>query len=263
MSELLIWWAYPIIFFIGFLHSSVGLAGGSVYSVFFSILGFPTASIPSMSLSINTCNSSIGSYHFIQQGHLYFHILWPFLIGSIPASILGAQFVLPELVFHLLLLFTLICALLRMTFLKNIQLQLHLTRLKQIYTSILLGALLGFLSGSLGIGGGIYLIPILLILGIAPLQQAAAIGIVFIFLNSFFGLISRGFYSFNSNHSSFNFHLDLLFLLPIMLALSGAFIGSRIGSRIQNKIYLEQCLCITLGIGILLMIRKIMIGVHS
>ena len=84
-------WIVPVIFGIGFLHSSVGLAGGSVYSAFFSALGTPHGLIPSLSLSINAVNSSVGSLHFIKAGHFYFQKLWPFLVGSIPATMIGSS----------------------------------------------------------------------------------------------------------------------------------------------------------------------------
>jgi uncharacterized membrane protein YfcA len=247
---ILIWWIFPIIFMIGFLHSSVGMAGGTVYSAFLSILGVPNTLVPSISLSINTFNSSVGSFHFIRQGHFYLRILWPFLLGSLPGTLIGASITLPEPLFQILLFATLVFTLLRMAVFKQDAFTLKLPEKYQMILSILIGFALGLLSGSLGIGGGIYLIPILLMLGLASLQESAAAGVVFILCNSCVGLLSRGI--------SASFNIDSIAI--IVVALTGAYLGAQFGSQLKNKDKIYFCLYCTLSIGAVLLLGKITSG---
>ena len=240
----------PLLFSIGFLHASVGLAGGSVFSAFFSIVGVSHHIIPSLSLSLNTFNSSVGSFNYIRAGHFYFKILWPFLLGSLPTTVLGAQTSLPPFLFHCLLLFTLIVSFIRLTYVSDSHYQVDLPEHYRIPISIVIGCGLGFLSGSLGIGGGIYLIPVVLMFGFASISQAAAIGAVFILCNSVVGLISRGI-EIQQNQISY-----------ILAAVIGAYIGSKFGSNIEPKKrhMLYRILSITLGLGITLLAIKIAQG---
>lgn len=183
----------PILFILAFLHSSVGLAGGSSYTAYMTLLGLPLPIIPSISLALNTLVSAIAARNFIAYRHFRFDLWLPFQLGALPMVYIGARTILPALVFYALLFVTLLLATLRMLFFRNYVLRPIRKPSHIRVLCLLVGGVLGFLAGSIGIGGGIYLIPFILLFGLADVKQAAAVGIVFIFINSIIGLATRAY----------------------------------------------------------------------
>jgi hypothetical protein len=112
----------------------------------------------------------------------------------------------------------------------------------------MLGAVLGFVSGTVGIGGGIYLVPMIILFGLGTEKEAAASGAVFILLNSIAGLIAR----FQRGAVS----LELM--LPLLLAvLAGGFLGSRLGAMRFKPQTIQQILGLVVILALLLLSRKI------
>ena len=115
----------------------------------------------------------------------------------------------------------------------------------------MLGAVLGFLAGVIGIGGGIFLVPLILVLGLGSMKQAAACGVVFVWLNSLVGLGSRMQYNF----------VDFSGYLPLILAvLAGGTIGSLIGSSRINSALLEKLLGGVIVVAVVLLLRSLLLN---
>lgn len=210
----------PLFFFTALLYSSAGLGGGSTYLALLALFGFSYTSIPLFALSCNILVVSGGFWHFYRAGHFRSKNVLPFLISSIPLAYLGGTLRISQNVFSLILAFALICAAFRL-FLKEEEKPLkELSWKKAFILGLPLGGLIGFLSGLIGIGGGIFLSPLLMLWRWASAKQAAAAASFFILINSISGLLGQV-----SKGASFD-HLERLG--PLLIAV---FLGSQIGAR--------------------------------
>ncbi len=203
------------------LYSSAGLGGGSTYLALLTLFGFSHTRIPLFALSCNILVVLSGICYFYQAGHLRLKNVLPFLVSSIPLAYLGGSLSLSKKLFSLLLAFSLACAGLRLFFRDREKTIQPLSWKKACLLGFPLGAVMGFLSGLIGIGGGIFLSPLLLLLGWANSKQAAAAACLFILINSLSGLLGQ-----LSKGASFE---QLSFLLPFLLAV---FLGSQLGARL-------------------------------
>lgn len=219
--SLIVWTATLLFFIVALAYSSVGLGGGSSYTAIMAVLGFSTLLIPMISLICNIFVSSIASYYFIKHGHLRFNLLIPFIITSMPLAWLGGSLQISPLVFQWILWFSLLTVVIRIYFWKTDTFKFSLSTNQQLLVSLFSGAILGFLAGVVGIGGGIFLVPLILLLGLGTIKEAAACGAIFIWLNSFVGLVSRLNYNF----------VELTQYTPLLFAIIlGGFVGSRLGA---------------------------------
>ncbi len=243
-------WAISLIFFIVALaYSSVGLGGGSSYTAIMVILGFNSLQIPMLSLLFNLAVSSIASFYFIKHGHLRFHLLLPFILSSMPMAWFGGSLQLPNIVFQWVLWISLLTVIIRIYWWKNSAFQFSLTKQNQWLVSLLAGAILGLLAGIVGIGGGIYLVPLILILGLGNIKEAAACGAVFIWLNSLAGLSARLQYNF----------IDLSpYLILLIAILAGGFIGSRLGAITLAPVKMEKILGSVVVIAFMFLSQKLL-----
>ncbi len=238
-----------LFFVIAFVYSSVGLGGGSSYTALMAIMGFGAMTIPMISLSLNLLVTSIGSYNFIRHKHLRLKLILPFLVSSIPMAYLGGALQLEKEVFFWVLLVSLCFVAARIYLWQDTQLRLEFTERGKLATSLLAGSILGFIAGVAGIGGGIYLVPLIIILGLGNQKEAAACGVVFIWLNSLFGLISRLQYN----------AIDLGDYLPMLIAvLLGGILGSWMGAvRFSPKV-MEKVLGMIILIAILALSKRLL-----
>ena len=246
---------------IGFLvaayaHTSVGLGGGSSYTAIQSIAGFPMGAIPLISLALNLLATILGSANYIRGGHFSWSRLAPFLLGSIPCAWLGGLLVLPQFAFLGLLLASLLGVLLRILLapfwpLRETKSSRSVQPLTWWLGGIAIGAILGFVAGAVGIGGGIYLVPIIRLLGRGNAKEAAACGTVFIFINSAIGLSSRVVsHGWNTEATT-----PLLILVPAVAI--GAWFGSKHGALQWSRRGVERTLCLVIAVACLLLIRKL------
>lgn len=244
------WWIILIFAVVAFAYASVGLGGGSSYTALLSIMGLGTVAIPTITLSLNLLVTSIGSFQFIRHGHLRLNLLLPFFITSIPASWIGGSLDVSPDIFYGILLLSLIFVALRIYYWHHISLELDLSRRQRLIASLTAGAILGLVAGIVGIGGGIYLVPLILVLGLGTAREAAACAAVFTFANSASGLLSR------IQHGLADFSL----LLPLATAvIIGGGLGSWLGaSRFSNRT-MEKILGLIIIIAIILLIRKLVI----
>ncbi len=243
-------WAVAVVFlFVAMAYASVGLGGGSSYAALLVVFGFGSASIPNLSLLLNLIVTTVSCFNFIRRGHLRIDLIAPFIVSSLPLAWIGGTLQLPEPMFKLLMAASLLVVLLRIFSRRDTALNLRLGRGQVILLSLLVGALLGFLAGVIGIGGGIFLVPMILLLGMGTMQQAAACGVVFVWLNSLAGLISRSQYNF----IDFGDYLSL-----IAAVLIGGAIGSLIGSSKINPRSLEKMLGVVIVAAVFLLLRSLL-----
>ena len=197
---------------------------------------------------LNIAVTVIGTFNFWSQGHLRMQLISVFLLSSIPMSYLGGVIALEKDAFYLLLWLTLVFVAIRIYWKKELRLVIKLKPQTQLFVSLLLGTVLGFVSGTVGIGGGIYLVPMIILFDLGTEKEAAASGAVFILLNSIAGLIAR----FQRGAVS----LELM--LPLLLAvLAGGFLGSRLGAMRFKPQTIQQILGLVVILALLLLSRKI------
>ncbi|HJM84394.1 MAG TPA: sulfite exporter TauE/SafE family protein [Candidatus Marinimicrobia bacterium] len=210
-----------LFFFVAFIYSSVGLGGGSSYTALMAIFGINYLIIPTASLSLNLIVTSIGMLNFWRNGHGRLGLIAPFLLTSIPMAYLAGSLNLPKEIFQLILLFTLILVVVRIYVLRELQLSFYLSGTKKWIFMVGLGAILGFVAGSVGIGGGIYLVPLIVMFDLGSEKEAAAAGTIFIWVNSLAGVFARA--------QAGTFDID--FILPLIGAvIAGGLAGSYLGS---------------------------------
>ena len=251
MHEILSLTSYwlPLIFFIiALVYSSVGLGGGSAYTALMAIAGMNVLAIPMVSLVLNLFVTSAGSINFIRNGHARIRIIAPFILSSMPMAYLGGSLNISPNIFYWILLLSLIFVAARIYLWRNTSLKLKLESKQKLIISLFAGSVLGLVAGIVGIGGGVYLVPLVIILGLGTEKQAAASGAIFIWLNSLAGLLSR--IQYNS--------IDITQYLPMILAvLLGGVIGSFMGSYRFSPQRMEKILGFVIIVAILFLTNKI------
>ena len=222
---------------IAFLYSSVGHAGASGYIATMALFGLASAVIRPTALLLNILVAAIGSFQFWRAGYFSWNLFWPFAITSVPAAYLGGYFQLPAAILKTLIGLVLLFSAFRLIFRRNDPPE---TTPPSPPTSLGVGAILGFLSGLTGTGGGIFLTPLLLFLKWARIRQAAAVSALFILVNSISGLIGY----FSANHV-----IPALGLVLTPAVVIGGFIGSYFGSRHFPVRVISRLLAVVLTIA--------------
>lgn len=213
----------PYIFFlIALFYSSVGFGGGSSYLAILSLFLTEFYEIRATALLLNICVVSIGTLIFIRHRVFNFKQFWPFLVLSIPMAYFGAQLRLTQQVFFLVLGSALILAG-GFMILKFVRYKLQSKKFS-LSKKISLGGSVGLLAGISGIGGGIYLSPLLNLMDWKNPRTIASLASVFILVNSISGLIGL------TVAGTFQINHDLIFQLIIAVVLGGS-----IGSYLSNE----------------------------
>ncbi len=212
----------PLFFLTALVYSMAGLGGGSTYLAILTLFSFPHELTPKVALFCNLVVAANGSYLFYKGGHLSLKKILPFAATSIPAAYLGGSLSIGKTLFSILLGIVLLMAALRMFLSDQAFVSKKEISWKHAWrVGLPLGIFLGALSGLVGIGGGIFLGPLLLFLGWADVKQAAASSSLFILVNSISGLLGQ--------FSKGGLHWEG----PSLLLLMGAvFVGGQIGSRL-------------------------------
>ena len=182
----------PLFFAAAFLYSSVGHGGASSYLAILVLAGYPREAIAPTVLALNILVTLLGAINYYRAGHFDARLLLPFILTSIPAAYVGGSMRVSEETFSLILGLTLLVAGVRLViFAKPIAAKQLLSRKLLFGVGLPVGFALGFLSGLIGIGGGIFLSPLLLFMGWADAKKTAAVSAAFILLNSLSGLTAH------------------------------------------------------------------------
>ncbi len=178
-----------IFFIVALFYSMVGFGGGSSYIAILAAFDVPYQMIPKVSLLCNIIVVAGGCWHYHRSGLIDKKLTLPFVLTSVPFAFLGGSFPLAEKTFFILLTLSLIVCGARILFIKTKG--PDEVQSPSALTSSFVGAGLGLLSGMVGIGGGIFLSPVLINMGWARSKNAAAVASVFILLNSVAGLFGQ------------------------------------------------------------------------
>ena len=182
-----------ILFFVtAILYSSVGFGGGSTYLALLLIWDVPYYIFPVIALFCNVIVVSGNSINYVRAGNLDRKLIIPYLIGSIPFAFLGGSINVDKYIFEILLFFVLSIAGILLLINSN-SFKSENVKVKEIdnFTSILIGSILGFVSGIVGIGGGIFLSPILFLMKAGYPKQIATTASLFILINSISGILGQ------------------------------------------------------------------------
>jgi len=189
-SDLL--WLLPLFFLAAMLYASVGHGGASAYLAILVLAGYARPDIAPTVLILNILVTAAGFTNYVRAGHFNSRLLWPFILTSIPAAYLGGMIPVSQTVFSGILGGALAVGGLRfLLFTQPIRPRPSIDP-RWIYgIGLPIGCVLGFLAGLIGIGGGIFLSPLLLLMGWADAKQTAAVSAAFIILNSLSGLAAH------------------------------------------------------------------------
>ena len=224
-----------ILFFItAILYSSVGFGGGSTYLALLLIWDIPYFIFPIIALLCNIIVVSGNSFNYIRAGNHNFKLLLPFLIGSVPLAFLGGTLKIEKDIFEILLFFVLsIAGFLLLINNKSYENNNLIIKKLNLIISFLIGSVLGLISGIVGIGGGIFLSPILFLIKAEKPKIIVTTASLFILINSISGILGQltkeNILSEVSNYMS-------LFIC--------VFIGGLLGNYLNLKIFTSRILAI-------------------
>ena len=210
---------YGLLFVIAFLYASVGHGGASGYLALMAIFSIAPAVMKPTALLLNLFVSAVSFIQFYRGGHFKWKIFLPLALASVPMAFLGGLITIDGTIYKNMLGFLLIIPIIRFLFFANIKVEE--IKKSNIALSVLIGAVIGFLSGLIGIGGGIILSPVLLLLKWTDQKQTAAISAAFIFVNSLSGLAGQ-------LTKGIHFSPDMIAYVAIafVAGLCGAYFGS-------------------------------------
>ncbi|MEQ1789031.1 MAG: sulfite exporter TauE/SafE family protein [Rickettsiales bacterium] len=173
-------------------YASVGFGGGSSYLALLVLWKLPYAIIPAIALICNIVVVSGNSFHYARSGYLSWRLSFPLALASVPMSYIGGRMIIGKETFIIILFVSLLATGLRMLLnFRSGDDSSGACKAMPIWLGISMGAVLGFLAGVTGIGGGIFLAPILYNLRAGSVKQIAAASSMFILLNSIAGLIGQ------------------------------------------------------------------------
>ena len=235
------------------LYSSVGFGGGSTYLALLLIWGIPFYIFPVIALICNIIVVSGNSFNYSRAGNLNIKLLLPYLLGSIPFAFIGGSIQVEKELFEIILFFVLaIAGVLLLVNFKSYDDNPASYKNLPIYISVLIGIVLGFVSGIVGIGGGIFLSPVLYLFKAAKPKHITTAVSLFILINSIFGLIGQ----LNKNQNLFEL-TDFLYLLLAVL------IGGQIGNFVNLKLLSSKILALITSLLVIFVATRIGLNIFS
>ena len=223
------------VFIVAVLYSSVGHGGASGYLAVMAFMAVAPEVTRPTALVLNLFVASIGTFQFYRAGYFSWRIFLPFAITSIPFAFLGGMITLPTTAYKILLGIVLMLAALRLAWKFSPDIEI---KQPPIWICLAIGAVIGLLSGLVGVGGGIFLTPVLLLMNWSETKTAAGVSALFILVNSISGLLGN---------------LAQVEKLPpnvwiwVGAAIAGGLIGSTLGSRKFNSLMLRRVLALVLA----------------
>ncbi|MSR43267.1 MAG: sulfite exporter TauE/SafE family protein [Pedosphaera sp.] len=225
-----------LIFIAAALYSTVGHAGASGYLAAMAIFGLAPAVMKPTALVLNILVASIATAKFAKAGFFSWRTLWPFALTSIPMAVLGGSLKLEDATYKRIAGAVLIYSAVRLLLKPRLVTETE-AKPPRLGIALLSGAGMGFLSGLVGVGGGIFLSPLLLLMKWEETRRAAGVAAAFILVNSIAGLLG---------------HLASVREIPtaipwwLLAAGVGGWIGAELGSRKLDQLAIRRVLSVVL-----------------
>ncbi len=224
-----------VIFIVAVLYSSVGHGGASGYLAVMALLAVAPEQTRPAALVLNLFVASIGAFQFYRAGFFSWNTFWPFAVTSIPFAFIGGMIKLPTNVYRTVLGLVLLFAAFRLAW--KFASDNKAVQPPKIWMALIIGAVIGLLSGLVGVGGGIFLTPILLLMHWSETKTAAGVSALFILVNSASGLMG--------NYAQVS-------VLPqnvwfwIAAAVAGGIVGSMLGAKKFESLTIRRVLAAVL-----------------
>ena len=223
---------------VAFLYASVGHGGASGYLALMALFSFTPSIMKPTALLLNLFVAAISFFYYYKEGYFNKKLFLSFAITSIPFAFLGGTIEVDASLYKKILAVLLVFAILKM--LNVFGKEKDSIKTVKLWQGLLVGALIGFFSGLIGIGGGIILTPIILLLHWGKMKEAAAVSALFIWVNSASGLIGQ---------ISSGVQLSMDAFILVLIALVGGFFGAYLGSKKINNQKLRYILAFVLIIA--------------
>ena len=223
------------------VYASVGHGGASAYIAAMALAGIAPQEMRPIALTLNVLVSSIAAYKFWRAGHFRWRLFWPFAAVSIPFAYLGGAITLPGQAYKIVVGLVLVYAAWQLWLSGRAGDEMRPVREPAVPLAMAIGAAMGLLSGLTGVGGGIFLSPLLLMLGWAGTKQTSAVAAPFILVNSLAGL-AAGFVAGTTALP------DSTWLLAGAV-LIGGWLGAEYGSRRFANPVVRRVLAIVLAVA--------------
>jgi len=225
-------------FVIALLYSTVGHAGASGYLATMALLSFPPAVMKPTALALNIIVALVTTVRFAMAGHFSWRLFWPFALASVPMAYLGGGLAMHTTLYKILVGIALVFAALHLILRSSVASDnAENAEYPGLGASLAVGGGIGLLSGLTGVGGGIFLSPVLIILNWAGLRRTAAVAAAFILLNSISGLAG-----YLQKGGAFPDHIAFWSAAVV----SGGIIGSTLGATRFNSPVLRVLLGVML-----------------
>ena len=223
---------------VALLYAAVGHGGASGYLAIMALWSFPVSVMKPTALILNLFVAAVSFIAFARKGHFNWRLFLAFALTSVPLAFLGGMIELNEPVYRRVLALLLVFAILRMLgLIGKDNLEITAVPLRQ---ALAIGAVIGFFSGMIGIGGGIILSPVILLMRWGTMRQAAAVSAAFIWVNSASGLLG---------HISRGISIEPQAFILVGVALIGGLFGGYLGSIKFNNLILKRVLAFVLIIA--------------
>jgi len=225
------------VFIVAVLYSSVGHGGASGYLAVLTLFSFSVSQVAGTALVLNVFVGGLALYSYARAGHLRPALLWPFVLASVPMAFVGGAFRFNEQTYRFVLGAALALTALRLVQRFSPTAGEDSVRPVSLHISLPVGGGIGLLAGMVGLGGGVFLSPVMILMRWATVKQTSAVAAAFIVLNSASGLAGRFIGGAGSG-------LSLLWLVPI--AALGGWIGSHLGANKLPALALRRVLAVVL-----------------
>ena len=233
-----IWLFLLVLPIVAFLYASVGHGGASGYLALMGLFSFSPETMKPTALLLNLFVAGMASYHYYKAGHFNKKLFLSFAITSIPLAFVGGMITVDASIYKRILSILLIFAILKM--LNVFGKESSEIKEVKLWQGMVVGGVIGFFSGLIGIGGGIILTPVILLLHWGKMKEAAAVSALFIWVNSASGMIGQLTSGVTLSSQSF---------VLVAVALIGGFFGSYYGSNKFNNQKLRYLLALVLIIA--------------
>ncbi len=238
-----------LIFIAAVLYSSVGHAGASGYLAAMALFGMSPIIMKPTALTLNIIVATIAVIKYLKVGRFSLQIFLPFALSSIPLAYIGGLILLPDIYYKPIIGVVLIyCAFM---FVKEATKSNYEIKPPSLFIIIIFGAIIGFISGLVGVGGGIFLSPLLIMLHWEEVKKVSGIASAFILVNSIAGLL--GFISSNTPE------LPNGIEIWVVVAIIGGYIGAEYGSKRLTNTTIKRLLALVLLIaGVKMLVTSFM-----